>query len=491
MSLLPLAIPPGVRSNGAETDSAGRWLDANLVRWVDGVMQPVGGWETRVAVGSTALRAAFSWVDLSGTARLAFGGFDKLYAVSATNTVTDITPAGLTAGLLDAALNVGYGAGAYGAGYYGTVRSNPGVYSEATTWALDNFGEELLACSSADGRIFKWDLNTANDAVAVSGAPTGNVSMMVTDERFVFALGAGGNKRRVQWCDREDLATWTPATTNEAGDFDLQTSGQIMCGARVRGQALILTDLDAHVATYIGPPFVYGFERVGSSCGPASRKALVATDQAAFWMGPKAFFAFSAGAVTELPCEVYDKVFGSISIAQLSKVYGVQKAQFGEVWWFYPSADSNENDRYVTYNYRSNIWQIGALARTCGVDRGVFRAPIWSSPAGQAYNHETGLNYDGALIYAESGPIQLGNGDNVMHVTSVLMDEITSGDVQVAFLTRFYPNDTERSYGPYLPGPPTDARFSGRQVKMRVEAVRNAAWRLGTVRLEAKQGGLR
>ena len=55
--------------------------------------------------------------------------------------------------------------------------------------------------------------------------------------------------------------------TNEAGDIELQTSGQIVCGVRMRGRTLILTTADAHIATYAGPPTVYGFERVGTSCG--------------------------------------------------------------------------------------------------------------------------------------------------------------------------------------------------------------------------------
>ena len=54
--------------------------------------------------------------------------------------------------------------------------------------------------------------------------------MVVTEERFIFALGAGGNPRKVQWCDREANTVWSPAATNEAGDFELVTSGQIMCG---------------------------------------------------------------------------------------------------------------------------------------------------------------------------------------------------------------------------------------------------------------------
>ena len=102
-------------------------------------------------------------------------------------------------------------------------------------------------------------------------------------------LGAGGDPRKVQWCDKEANTTWTPAATNEAGDFTLQTSGQIMQGLKTRGQTTIITDTDAHSAKYIGLPYVYSFSRVGTSCGAVSRMSAVDTDMGAFWMGQKGF----------------------------------------------------------------------------------------------------------------------------------------------------------------------------------------------------------
>jgi hypothetical protein len=87
----------------------------------------------------------------------------------------------------------------------------------ATTWTLDNWGEYLLACSNADGKIYEWDLNIANDGVALTNAPVSNKAVLVTAERFVFALGAGGNARKVAWSDQEDNTTWTPASNNQAG----------------------------------------------------------------------------------------------------------------------------------------------------------------------------------------------------------------------------------------------------------------------------------
>lgn len=491
MPLVPLQIPAGVYRNGTEFQSSNRWYDANLVRWIEGTLRPVGGWRTRDTVGASAPRAALAWADLSGGRQYAAGFHNALKVVNSAGAVTDITPADLVSGTLSAAVNTGYGGGTYGNDNYGVARPDTGNYLEATTWSLDNWGEYLVACSVADGRLLEWTLNTANNAVAISNAPTNNNALVVTDERFLFALGAGGNPRKVQWSDREDNTTWTPDVTNEAGDLILQTSGQIMLGIRTRGQTLILTDQDAHAATYQGPPFVYGIERVGSSCGTVSRRAAVAVDEGVFWMGLRGFHAYAGGAVQDLPCEVADYVFGSLNADQVSKVYAVSNQKFNELWWFYPSGASTENDRYVVYNYAEQHWAIGTIQRTAGVDAGVFSGPIWIDAAGVSYAHEKGFAHGGATVFAESGPISLGAGDNVMAVMELIPDEKTQGDVRAYFKTRFYPNDTLRQFGPYSMAAPTSVRFSGRQVQMRVEGVQLADWRVGVMRLELVAGGRR
>ena len=491
MPLVPLALPPGVYRNGTEYQAQGRWHDASLVRWTDGTMRPVGGWEQRADLGAQKSRGAIAWRALGGSRWLASGTHAKLVVASAAGTVTDITPVGLTVGLDDAAVNTGYGGYFYGLSFYGTARPDTGIFSEVTTWSLDNWGEFLVACSSADGRLLEWQLDVLTDAAPISGAPTSNLGLVVTEERFLVALGAGGNPRKVQWSDREDNTTWTPAATNEAGDIELQTSGQIMQGIRTRGQTLILTDQDAHTMTYVGPPFVYGFERVGSACGTISRRAAVAVDEGVFWIGPSRVHMFSGGVVQDVPCDVIDFLLSDINPAQRSKLWGVANSQFGEVWWFYPSSQSTECDRYVVYSVREKHWSIGSLSRTAGVDAGVFQTPIWFGGLGIAYNHEKGLNYGGAAIFAESGPVQLGQGDQVLSAVELIPDEKTQGDVTVTFSTRFHPNDTERSYGPYSMANPTPVRFTGRQATMRVSGARLADWRFGVPRLDVRAGGRR
>jgi len=493
MALIPLQLPPGLYRNGTEFEASNRWRDASLVRWQDGSMRPVGGWTSRKTNAfAHAPRAMIAFLDNSSDSYLVGATYEKLYYVNPSHTVYDITPSGLTSGDLNGSLNLGYGGGFYGHDNYGNAPVSSGVYAEATTWSLDTWGEYLMACSSKDGKIYEWQLNTGVVAQVVANAPTGNKGIVVTEERFVFALGAGGNPRKVQWCDQENNTSWTPSATNQAGDFELQTVGQIMCGLRMRGRTLILTDNDAHVATYSGSPFVYGFERVGTACGISSRRGAVAIDEGAFWMGLRGFFSFDGSVASEIPCEVADYVFDDLNSAQISKVYAIHNSQYGEIWWFYPSGSSLENDRYVALDYKEGHWTTGELDRTAGVDSGVFSNPIWCDADGDLYNHESGYTHTGSSKpYAESGSISLGNGDSIMKVTQLIPDEKTQGQVNVTFKSRFHPNDTETSHGAVTLGNPTDVRFQGRQIRMKVQGVANTDWRSGIMRIEANPGGRR
>jgi hypothetical protein len=208
-------------------------------------------------------------------------------------------------------------------------------------------------------------------------------------------------------------------------------------------------------------------------------------------MGAHGFFRYQGGAVQEVPCDVSDFVFTGMNAAQASKVSCMVNSAFSEIWWVYPGEGSIENDRYVVYNYTENHWAIGAIDRTCGVDRGVFSSPIMLATNGAAYDHESGTNRRDNIAYAESGPVQIGAGDQVAVATMMIPDEGTQGEVSATFKTRFHPNDVEREFGPYAMANPTDVRFTGRQVAMRVQGVVNGDWRVGTMRLDVKAGGLR
>lgn len=500
MSYAYIDPPPGVFRNGTEYEATGRWYESSLVRWHEGVLQPIGGWQ-KVQASSAAIDldgpilGIHAWEDNSASSRFVVGTDTECHAF-VEGVLTDITPAaGFSTGNPDATTATLYGSGTYGAGIYGA--GDPALESvvEAQSWQFDNFGEIPIALAFSDGNIWEWDLNVANNLTLVTNAPTNCAGIVVTPERFLVALGASNDPRLVSWSDQEDRTVWTAASTNKAGDFPLSTEGRIMTGRAASDETLIWTTRDVWSMRFIGGTLVYRFDRKGSG-GVISRRAIAEAEGRHFWMGHRGFHFYN-GFAQDLPSDVSDYVFSDINRLQASKIWAVPRVEFNEVRWYYCSAASTDIDRMVSYNYKTNAWAIDMqLKRTAGVDRGVFNYPMECDALGAVYDHERGTGYvdtdDSTTLvpYAETGPFELGKGDHRMMVRQVIPDENTLGDVSAILYARDYPTSTERNTGTLTLSEPTSTRISGRQVKMRVQQV-SPKWRVGRVRLELTQGAKR
>jgi hypothetical protein len=359
------------------------------------------------------------------------------------------------------------------------------LITDATMWTLDTWGEFLLGVSPDDGKIWQWENATGTAAAQVLNSPTCK-AIVVTPERFLFAL-ATDDPRTLSWPDQEDNTDWTPGPTNQAGSFPLQTGGRLMCGKAVKGGTLVFTDLDAHLGTYIGGLDVYAFDRVGDA-GAISRGAVAGFNGQAAWMSQNVSFHLWNGFVQEIPCDVLDYVQTDINLLQISKIVAIPNTANHEIEFRYCSSASSEIDRCVVWNFRTGKWLIGRVARTCGVDKGVFGYPILISSAGTVYDHEVGFSYDGIAPYAETGPIELGNGDRLMDVQGLYPDDATLGDVTATFYVKNENDDSETAFGPYTLSSKTDMLFCGRRARVRWTGSVLSAWRVGTPQLEVIQG---
>lgn len=478
--LLPIRIPPGFYRNGTAYEGKGRWIDGSLVRFHGGALRPVGGWAivrdaADLEVDAMGFpRGSHSWRANDASPWLAVGttGTPSKAYVFAQNVLTDITPAGLTDGAADGVIllgTTGWGEEGWGEGPWGGTAGSGGSIVDADTWSFDNFGEVLLGCLSSDGRLWSHDLNLANDLVVITNAPTNCRGLVVTGERFLFALGADGDPRKVAWPSQETLTTWTPGAGNSAGDFILQSNGQLITGERTARETLLFTDADVWGAVYIGGPFIYSFQQRGDSCGIIGPNAVGIMDGAAFWMSDGNFHIYD-GAVRAIPCDVLDYVFGDLNRAQRAKIQAVPVSEFGEMWWYYPSESQSgsENDRYVAVN-RQGQWITGDLARATGVGAGVFAKPQLFDTSGKLYTHETGFDHGGAIPFIESGPFELGDGDQVMRVQKLIPDERILGQVRATLFGSFEPTSAETSYGPFTVAAKTDVRATGRQFRIRFD----------------------
>jgi hypothetical protein len=228
---------------------------------------------------------------------------------------------------------------------------------------------------------------------------------------------------------------------------------------------------------------------------------VVVVDDVAYWMGRDKFFMSSGGGVQEVPCEIHDDVFGSAEEATrglnrtyAAKVYAVHFPQHNEVWWLYTKGSATENSHAVVYNYAERTWMLHAIVRTCGIGPGNgFANPLLMGSDGKLWRHEIGETRTGAgTIYARSGPLEIGDGEQVMYGDMLIPDEGTAGDVQTYLHARLYPNASAVTFGPFTSANPTGARFSGRQVAIEHRLVNaNDGGRVGTFRVKVVAGGER
>jgi hypothetical protein len=183
-----------------------------------------------------------------------------------------------------------------------------------------------------------------------------------------------------------------------------------------------------------------------------------------------------------------DYVFSDFNTLQASKVYAVSNSVNSEVEFYYCSDASSEIDRCVIWNTKFGYWNIGRPPRTCGTDSGVLDYPVMVDTNGSIYEHEVGFDYGGSTPYAETGPIELGNGDQLVTCLGMLPDEKLSGQVSVSFKGKYQPNGTEFTFGPYALAAKTDFRLQARQLKLRYTGVILGDWRVGNFRLDVMPG---
>lgn len=464
--LVPIDLPPGLVRVGTEYQSKGRYYDSNLWRWYDKTSGPVGGWAALATGASGIVRDLHPWVDLSGVARIALASQSTVYTCSTAGTLTNITPAAFTAA------------------------------AAGSAWAIDSAGQQVFLVNDDDGTVYTF-VPGDTEAAALTNAPTAS-ALVVTDEDILMLLGSAGNPRLLQWSDVRAYTSWTPSTTNFTRDLPIQTSGVLMSGKKVRGGTLVWTSVGLHFARFLGRPSVYGVEEIGDNCGLIARGAAVSLDDEAFWMSQNGFFTY-AGGVGQIPCSIHEDVFGvaadptrGINRTHAHKVRAGHTPQFNEIWWHFPQGAATENNKAAVYNYRERTWAYHDIARSGATEpEGDFLYPIMADTSGNIWNHESGTTRTGAgNIFARSGPTELGDGSRVACVNQVFPDEGNAGDVVTYFYTRFLPNQTESTWGPYSGANPIPVRFSGRQVAVE-HRLSSGEGKVGTFRVDIKVGGRR
>ena len=530
----------------------GAWADITPIRATGAVTFTTVSGQSLVTVNDTGHGAiqgdfvTFSTVtgDPGGIPNATLTNEFEIQGVPSADTYTILspTPATSTAATTGAAnasyqINVGtdtsvadfgWGTGTWGLSTWGTPRpASAGLSLFSRVWQFDNYGENLLL-QLVDGSIFEWlpSGGIGTRAAIIAGAPTkSKFALLSTPDRHLVCFGTEStlgdptsqDPMFVRFSDQENIGEFVATATNTAGGQRLTDGNEIISAVRSRGQILIWTDTALHGQQFLGPPYTFGFQQLGSNCGIIGPHAAADVNGVAYWMSKDAFFVFD-GTVKKMPCSVQDFVFEDLNIAQAPLVNVGINTQFNEVTWYYATLNSDRINRYVTYNYLENVWSIGTMARTSWHDIGTFDRPIateflpldteatittiYGLTPGRShlYNQETGVDANGLPLpaYIYSGYFDIGDGDQVLFMKRFIPDfKRQTGDLTVRLLLRLYPQTsaTPSSLDPYTITPTTDkvdTRARGRQIQLRIESDELGGWwRFGTMRVDIQPDGFR
>lgn len=459
-------------------------------------------------------------------------------SAAATSDATESVTAAyqINTGLDTVVTGTGWGAGLWGGlnlfgsdTGWGSAASLAAPGDQIRLWSHDNFGQDLII-NPRDGGIYYWS-NTgglSSRAVPVSSlpgavaVPTQAREIMVSDkDRRLIAFGCTGldnvvDPMLIRWSETELPQSFLPTEENSAGDLRIPQGSEFITALETRNEILVWSDSALHSLRYVGAPFIYGISALGSASiiGPNAKVAL--GDQVA-WMGLDGFYIYD-GRIQQIPCPVQDKVFLDLNLGQRYKVFAGANSTFDEIWWFYPSSSSSENDLYVAFDRKQGAWHYGELARSAWADRGLEDFPRAAAFDGHIYWHEYGYA-DGSQnppvrldAWIQSGPLELEGGNKFSLVQRVIPDVWfapgNTSAIQMRIQSVDFPgqtvNWTEQEAQEVLRlsttagAPFTDqlwVRLRGRALAVRVEedpdTANPPAWRLGTVRLDVRQDGRR
>lgn len=426
----------------------------------------------------------------------------------------------------------GWGAGTWGRGTWGSAASLTATGNVLRIWSHDNFGEDLII-NIRDNGIFYWDKSTSAApfarAVALSDLPGADATtptiakqVLVSDtDRHVVVFGCDSetdigvqDPLLIRFSNQADPTTWAAQATNTAGDLRVGSGSQIITAVETRQQILVFTDVSLHAMQFLGPPYTFGITQLSENITIAGPLASIAVEDVVFWMGREEFYVFN-GQVQKLPCSVRSYVFNNFNFDQAEKVTTGVNSSFSEVWWLYPSANSDNIDSYVVYNYQEKVWYYGSLARSCWLDRGINQFPVAAGQDGYLYLHENGLD-DGSTTpssaitaYIESSQMDMGDGDNFVFMRRLIPDLTFDSSTLVNPLANFTLETRNFPGGPYLQTSTksvtrtatvpveqftnqVNLRLRGRSFAFKIESNNTGvAWRLGSPRVDIRPDGRR
>ena len=403
--------------------------------------------------------------------------------------------------------------------------------TEARIWSLDNFGEDLIA-NVRDGALFYWNKSdglsarattlAASDPSNASQVPTVARQVMVSDRSrhcIAFACNAQGQTAQdpllIRFSKSENAVDWDIlAAGTDAGDLIIGSGSKFVTAIETKREILVWTDVSLHSMQFIGAPNTFGLIQIASGLSIIGPNAVTAVNDQVFWMGENQFYVYD-GRTQQIPCTVRDYVFDDINQDQRELVTAGLNSAYYEVFWFYPSKNATEVDKYVVFNYSEQVWYFGTLARTAWIDAEIRSYPVAASPDRYLYNHEIG-NDDGSTspataiqAFIESSPLSMEGGDQFQLIRRIIPDITFDGSEQATPTAKFtlqgYDKPGQSGQGSVNGTVTKEAsetvekytdelflRLRGRAFSVKIENTGTGTqWRLGIPRVDVRPDGRR
>jgi hypothetical protein len=530
---------------------------------------------TSTTVTVTTTTTLPTWLDTGETVKIAgfasaLGGIpiaqlngDRTVTVTGTNsfTFTTTTAATSTTSVSGAGYTVqteiapgnaiatggyGWGVGTWGRDAWGLGTTAAPISLPQRDWWFDNFDNDL-AMNIRNGAGYWWYRQATSDPASSLAAhaitlqayataeskdatyvPTQIMQLLVSQQdRHLLAFGCdfgsvlpnSFDPLLIRWASQDSPGDWTPSATTSAGDLRVSRGSRIVRALPTRQEVLVWTDTHLYTLQFLGTADVFGLQEYADNISIASPRAIASASNVVYWMGQDKFYAYT-GRVETLPCTLRNHVFENINFAQSDQIVCGTNEQWNEVWWFYPTADSDYNNAYVVYNHLEQIWYYGTIDRTAWLDTPLRRFPqATNTPvsnggatvgSGYLYSHETGVNDDTLPIdaYIQSSPFDIGDGDNFMLIRRIIPDvnfdnsTASNATATLTIIPRNFPggssqsdpadsqNVIESTLGTY-----TDQVFMRARARQMAFKIRSqnlgVQWQLGAPRLDARQDGSR
>ena len=323
-----------------------------------------------------------------------------------------------------------------------------GIGIQLRLWSQSNYGEDLVI-NPRGGAMYYWANNVSPniyDRAQIIQASTGIVTksgtftpdstcpsvvnfVLVSDaSRFTFAFGTNDptstyatlaqDPMQVRWSDQNNVATWTPSITNQAGGIRLSHGSQIITAIQTRQEILVLTDSAIYSFQYLGAPYVWGSQLLADNISIISPNAMIVVNNVTYWMGTDKFYMYS-GRVETLPCALRQYIYNNINLTEAFQFFAGTNEGYNEIWWFYTSmtgtTSTGENgtgtpgspnrlvDRYVIYNHLERTWYYGTWNGTTARPRTAWLdSPLRAEPIAAIGYNSGGAYTNGAVVYHET-----------------------------------------------------------------------------------------